>query len=281
MELAGAECGTRALSLAFAAMAALLVGLDRETETVVFIRRTATARDLTALWVMTVTASVAAGYHFLQLCRCMASAGLGRSSSLQSKLAAWLQFLLDQGAAYATFLTTMAGLQGSLVGVFGVHKLQWMKLCNIYGRFCREIGGGVICALVATFTMAIVAAISAHRLFKLYPRGSLHSKLKRSISSGISSATSYSNSPGGRLRHGDEEGGEVGGHGEEPLRRRRELPLDRPRLPRRRRRQQSRFRLRGGRLGRDAVLVRFFPSLPEAFSGAPIGVAAAGPASAN
>lgn len=106
-------------------------------------------------------------------------------------------------------------------------------------------------------------------------------RLKRSISSGISSATSYSNSPGGQLRHGDEEGGEVGGHGEEPLRRRRELPLDRPRLPRRRRRQQSRFRLRGGRLGRDAVLVRFFPSLPEAFSGAPIGVAAAGPASAN
>ncbi|XP_074586112.1 CASP-like protein 2C1 [Curcuma longa] len=171
MELAGAECGMRALSLAFAATAALLVGLDRETETVIFIRRTATVKDLTALWVMTVTASVAAGYHLLQLCRCMASAaGLGRSSSLQSKLAAWLQFLLDQGAAYATFLTTMAGLQGGLVGVFGVRKLQWMKLCNIYGRLCKGMAGGVICALLATFAMAIVAAISAHRLFRLYSR---------------------------------------------------------------------------------------------------------------
>lgn len=50
MELTGAECSMRALSLAFAATAALLVGLDRETETVIFIRRTATVRDLTALW---------------------------------------------------------------------------------------------------------------------------------------------------------------------------------------------------------------------------------------
>lgn len=105
-------------------------------------------------------------------------------------------------------------------------------------------------------------------------------RLKRSISSGISSATSYSNSPGGRRRHRDEEGGEVAGNGEESLRRRRELPLGRPRLPRRRRRQQRRFRLRGGRLGRDAVVIRFFPSRPEAFPGATVGVAAAGSVSA-
>lgn len=118
MELVRAEWGMRALSLVLAAMAALLVGLDSETETVIFVARKATVKDLTALWyslpqlensssfrnsvpkscgrVMTIAASVTAGYHLLQLCRCMASAALGRSSSPQNKFAAWLQFLLDQ-----------------------------------------------------------------------------------------------------------------------------------------------------------------------------------------
>ncbi|KAG6522793.1 CASP-like protein 2C2 [Zingiber officinale] len=169
MELVRAECGMRALSLLLAAMAALLLGLDSETETVIFISKKATVKDLTALWVMTIAASVTSGYHLLQLCRCVASAALGRQSSgPQNKLAAlWLQFLLDQGVAYAIFVATMAGLQGSLVALLGVHKLQWVKLCNIYGRFCKQIGGGILCGAAAALAMAVVAAISAHRLFRL------------------------------------------------------------------------------------------------------------------
>lgn len=50
MELVRAEWGMRALSLVLAAMAALLVGLDSETETVIFMARKATVKDLTALW---------------------------------------------------------------------------------------------------------------------------------------------------------------------------------------------------------------------------------------
>ncbi|XP_074585923.1 CASP-like protein 2C1 [Curcuma longa] len=167
MELVRAECGMRALSLVLAAMAALLVGLDSETETVILIARKATVKDLTALWAMTIAASVTAGYHLLQFCRCVASAALGQSSSPRNKFAAWLQFLLDQGVTYAIFVATMAAFQGSLVALLGVHKLQWEKLCNIYGRFCKQIGGGILFGLAATLAMAVVAAISAHRLFRL------------------------------------------------------------------------------------------------------------------
>lgn len=45
-----AESVLRILSLVFAAMAALLVGLDTQTKTVFFVTRTATVKDMDALW---------------------------------------------------------------------------------------------------------------------------------------------------------------------------------------------------------------------------------------
>ena len=45
-----AEGVLRMLSLALAATAALLVGLDTETKTVLFVRKKATAKDLDGLW---------------------------------------------------------------------------------------------------------------------------------------------------------------------------------------------------------------------------------------
>lgn len=45
-----AESVLRILSLVFAAMAALLVGLDTQTKTVFFVTRTATVKDMEALW---------------------------------------------------------------------------------------------------------------------------------------------------------------------------------------------------------------------------------------
>lgn len=72
-----------------------------------------------------------------------------------------------QGVTYAIFVATMAGFQGSLVALLGVHKLQWVKLCSIYGRFCKQIAGGILCGLAAALAMAVVAAISARRLFPL------------------------------------------------------------------------------------------------------------------
>ncbi|CAL9073616.1 unnamed protein product [Musa acuminata var. zebrina] len=165
-----AESVLRILSLVFAAMAALLVGLDTQTKTVFFVTRTATVKDMDALWVMTVVFSVVAGYHLLHLFRCMAFTWLGKNPCHCNKFVAWLYFVLDQGSTYATFGATMAALQAALVGLFGVGSLQWSKLCNIYTRFCDQIAGGIICGLVATLVMAVVSAISAHRLFQLYPR---------------------------------------------------------------------------------------------------------------
>ncbi|CAL9755834.1 unnamed protein product [Musa acuminata subsp. burmannicoides] len=165
-----AEGVLRMLSLALAATAALLVGFDTETKTVLFVRKKATAKDLDGLWIMTLVTCITAGYHLLQLFRCMALALLGRNPCRGSKSVAWFLFLLDQGVTYATFGATMAGLQAALVAVFGVDDLQWSKLCNIYTRFCEQVAGGMLCGLAASLAMAVVSAVSAHHLFRLYPR---------------------------------------------------------------------------------------------------------------
>ncbi|RWW49451.1 hypothetical protein BHE74_00044382 [Ensete ventricosum] len=91
-----AESVLRILSLVFAAMGALLVGLDTQTKTVFFVTRTATFKDMDALWVMTVVFSVTAGYHLLHLFRCLAFTWLGKNPCHCTKFVAWLYFVLDQ-----------------------------------------------------------------------------------------------------------------------------------------------------------------------------------------
>ncbi|WOL17370.1 CASP-like protein 2C1 [Canna indica] len=158
-------------------MAALVVGLATETETVVMIKKRATVKDLDVLWKMTIVTSATAGYHLLHLLRCMALVWHGKNPSQDNKFVAWFYFVLDQGVTYATFGVTMAGLEVAFVAAFGVSELQWSRLCNIYTRFCVEIGGGLFCGLVASLAMAIVASISAYHLFRLYPRRPHSSKV--------------------------------------------------------------------------------------------------------
>ncbi|KAG8075083.1 hypothetical protein GUJ93_ZPchr0006g40594 [Zizania palustris] len=72
----------RGASALLAAAAALLVGLNTQTETVLLIRKKATVKDVQALWVLAVTAAAAAGYHLLQLFKCFwPSPGFASSST--------------------------------------------------------------------------------------------------------------------------------------------------------------------------------------------------------
>uniref|UniRef100_A0A0E0CGK2 CASP-like protein n=1 Tax=Oryza meridionalis TaxID=40149 RepID=A0A0E0CGK2_9ORYZ len=147
-----------------AATAALLLGFSAETKTVLFVRKTAVAKDVQALWVLTVAAAAAAGYHFAQLVRCMYCSSSGDGGAMA---VAWTSFLLDKGCAYVVFGSTAAALQACMVGLIGVEALQWSKLCNIYTRFCEQAAAGMLCSFLAAVGMAVLSAFSARRLFRL------------------------------------------------------------------------------------------------------------------
>ncbi|KAM0890123.1 hypothetical protein ACQ4PT_027253 [Festuca glaucescens] len=166
-----AEGLMRGACAALAAAAALLVGLDTETETVLLIRKKATVRDVHALWVLAIAAGAAAGYHLLHLLRCLY---VGRCSAADnrcrnSRALAWAWLLLDKGCAYLTFAVTVAAAQACLIALDGAHALQWNRVCNIFTRFCQQVAGSLVCGMLAAAGTAFLSGISARNLFRLYP----------------------------------------------------------------------------------------------------------------
>ncbi|KAJ3679223.1 hypothetical protein LUZ60_017234 [Juncus effusus] len=159
----------RIICMVLCGMSALLMGLNAQTKTVFFVERKATVKDIQALWIVTVATAAVAGYQFLQILKCFYLSFLAENPCSCKKGNAWFCFLLDQAATYATFATTLAALQGSMVALKGINSLQWTKLCNIYTRFCDQVAGSLLCGAIASFVMVIITSISAYHLFKLYP----------------------------------------------------------------------------------------------------------------
>lgn len=166
-----AEGLLRGACAALAAAAALLVGLSTQTETVLLVRKKATVKDVQALWVLAMAAAAAAGYHLLQLLKCfylgrrVGGASPGRRSS---RALAWTCLLLDKACAYTTFATTVAAAQACMIAVDGARALQWTKLCNIYTRFCEQIAGSLVLAMLAAVGTAVLSAASARNVFRHY-----------------------------------------------------------------------------------------------------------------
>ncbi|EEE66147.1 hypothetical protein OsJ_22215 [Oryza sativa Japonica Group] len=120
--------------------------------------------------VLAMAAAAAAGYHLLQLLRCFYLSRFADGKPCRHRRAiAWLCFLLDKGCAYITFATTVAAAQACVVALYGTHALQWTKLCNIYTRFCEQVAGSLVCAMLAAVGTALLSVVSARNLFRLYP----------------------------------------------------------------------------------------------------------------
>ncbi|OEL34020.1 CASP-like protein 2C4 [Dichanthelium oligosanthes] len=121
--------------------------------------------------VLIVAAAAAAGYHVVQLARCLymgcLAGGAGSGCWRLRRGVACVSFLLDKGCAYMVFAATVAALQACFVALIGVEALQWSKVCNIYTRFCEEVAAGMVCSLLAAVGMAVLSAFSAREVFLL------------------------------------------------------------------------------------------------------------------
>lgn len=165
-----AEGLLRGACTALAAAAALLVGLSTQTETVLLVRKKATVKDVQALWVLAMAAAAAAGYHLLQLLKCLYLGRVGgaRPCRRSSRALAWTCLLLDKACAYTTFATTVAAAQACVVALDGAHAVQWTKLCNIYTRFCEQVAGSLVLGMLAAVGTAVLSAASARNVFRHY-----------------------------------------------------------------------------------------------------------------
>ncbi|KAF5943896.1 hypothetical protein HYC85_017973 [Camellia sinensis] len=75
---------------------------------------------------------------------------------------------LLQLMAYLTLAAVAAAAQSSVFAKFGESELQWMKICNMYGKFCNQVGERLASAVIASLSMVVLSGVSAFSLFRLY-----------------------------------------------------------------------------------------------------------------
>ncbi|CAL1352098.1 unnamed protein product [Linum trigynum] len=161
-----AELVLRILTCGLALLCVVLVATDSQTKEFFSIQKKASYTDLKALVFLVVANAIAAAYSFVQVVRCVVS--MVRGNVLYNKPLAWLIFSGDQAMAYMTVAALAAAIQSSVFAETGQPELQWMKTCDMYAKFCNQVGEGVGSAVIACISMVGVSCISAFGLFRLY-----------------------------------------------------------------------------------------------------------------
>lgn len=76
-----------------------------------------------------------------------------------------------QAIAYLLVAAVAAAAQSAVLAEMGQTELQWMKICNLYGKFCTQVGEGIVSSFIASIAMVTVSGMSAFNLFRLYGYG--------------------------------------------------------------------------------------------------------------
>ncbi|KAJ0438591.1 putative casparian strip membrane protein [Helianthus annuus] len=161
-----AELILRSVVCVLALVSALLVATNSQVQEIFTIQKKAKFTDMKALVFLVVVNAMAAAYSLVQVLRCGLS--VVRGSVVLSKPLAWLILSSDQLMAYVMLAALGAALQSAIFAKFAEPELQWMKVCDMYGKFCNRSGEGIACSAVAWLMMVIVTGISSFSLFRLY-----------------------------------------------------------------------------------------------------------------
>ncbi|KAJ6300888.1 hypothetical protein OIU76_021650 [Salix suchowensis] len=161
-----AELVLRCLICCLGVLAAVLVGTDTQVKEILSIQKKARFTDMKALVFLVAANVIAATYSLAQGVRCVV--GMVKGSALFSRPLAWVIFSGDQMMAYLTVSAVAAAAQSAAFAKLGQPDLQWMKICNMYGEFCNQVGEGIASATLVSASMVVLSCISAFSLFRLY-----------------------------------------------------------------------------------------------------------------
>ncbi|KAL3627303.1 hypothetical protein CASFOL_028666 [Castilleja foliolosa] len=161
-----AELTLRCLICGLAVVSAVLIGTDTQVREFFTIKKRAKFTDMKALVFLVIANGIAAGYSLVQVLRCVLS--MVKGTVLFNKPLAWAIFSGDQVMTYMTLSAVAAAIQSGLFAQFGQTELQWMKTCDLYPKFCNQVGEGVASSLLSCLSMVVLSAISAYGLFRLY-----------------------------------------------------------------------------------------------------------------
>ncbi|XP_009627397.1 CASP-like protein 2B1 [Nicotiana tabacum] len=164
------ELVLRCVICGLAILGAVLIGTDSQVKVIFSIEKIAKFTDMKALVFLVIANGLAAAYSLVQVLRCILS--MIRGSVLFNKPLAWAIFSGDQLMAYLTLAALAAAAQSAVFAKLGQTELQWMKICNMYGKFCNQVGEGIASSLIVSLSMIVLSGISAFSLFRLYGNNS-------------------------------------------------------------------------------------------------------------
>ncbi|CAM9000676.1 unnamed protein product [Rhodiola kirilowii] len=149
-----------------AILSAILITTAHQMEEVFTIKTSAKYTQMKSLTFLVTANGIAAAYLLLQASRCIFN--MVKGQVLFSRPLAWFIFSGDQLVAYLTAAAAAAAAESAALAKFGQPELQWLKLCEVFGKYCNRIGEGIACGLLVCFGMVAISAISAFNLFRLY-----------------------------------------------------------------------------------------------------------------
>ncbi|KAL3850949.1 hypothetical protein ACJIZ3_012831 [Penstemon smallii] len=181
-----AEVVLRCVICGLAILSAALIGTDTQVKEIFTIQKKAKFTDMKALVFLVIANGLAAAYSLVQVLRCVLISMMIRGNNnnnnnnnnalLFNKPLAWAIFSGDQIMAYLTLAAVGAAAQSAVLAKFGETELQWMKICNMYGKFCNQVGEGIASGVLVSLSMMVLSPISAFTLFRLYGHNNNNNK---------------------------------------------------------------------------------------------------------
>ncbi|XP_057960130.1 CASP-like protein 1E1 [Malania oleifera] len=163
----------RILALAFTLGAAVVLGLNRETEVVpvslfpdmapVHVRVPAKWHYLSAFVYFVVVNAIACAYAALSLGLSLVTR---RGNGKKSFVALMMIITLD--AVMVALVSSGSGAAGAVgvIGYNGNSHVQWNKVCNVFDKFCHQVAVAVLLSLLGAIAFLLLVVLAASSFYK-------------------------------------------------------------------------------------------------------------------
>ncbi|KAG6664336.1 CASP-like protein 1E2 [Carya illinoinensis] len=159
----------RLLALALTLVAAILVGVDKQTETVpvvlvdslppLNVPVTAKWHYLSAFVYLMVANIIACSYAALSMLLTFTSRG-------ENIILGSMILILDTLMVALLFSGTGAAIAIGLIGYHGNSHVRWQRVCNVFGKFCGQVAASIVVSVIGAVAFILLVVFSALRLHK-------------------------------------------------------------------------------------------------------------------
>lgn len=158
----------RLISSALCIIAMVVMVTNEQTKRLVFpanppivISRKAKYTDVKALVFYSYVNGVVAGYLLLHAIYSIFASF--KSGSVRLRL--WATFIVDQLMIYVLIAAASVATEVSYIAKEGATKVAWEPVCDMFGKFCDQVGGSLIACFFGILVLAALVVISAYQLF--------------------------------------------------------------------------------------------------------------------